>query len=137
VTVATLAGCSHPVDVDATTPDAGTTAACQELLDAVPDTVMDQPRRDVSPHDALAAAWGDPAVVLRCGVDKPAAMTPDAQLVEVDGVTWLPEPLSAGYLFTTYGRTAYVEVSVPDDYAPEGRALVDLAAAVTRTVPES
>ena len=32
------------------------------------------------------------------------------------------------HLFTTIGRTAYVEVGVPTHYTPEANALVDLAA---------
>ena len=41
-------------------------------------------RRDTSPTDPAVAAWGDPAVVARCGV---AALGPtDTECVEVDGV---------------------------------------------------
>ena len=56
--------------------------------------------------------------MLRCGVGVPAALTPTAELVTVDGVDWLPEPLTAGYLFSTVGRVVVVEVAVPDTYAP-------------------
>ena len=132
-----LSGCSQAVSVDPPSPAATAEAACRSLLDALPDTVDGQPRRDVRPDGSLAAAWGDPAIVLRCGVERPAALTPTAQLVEVDGVSWFPEPLSAGYVFTSYGRQAFVEVTVPDVYAPEGDALVGLASAVSSTVPKT
>lgn len=132
-----LVGCSGPVEVAATAPGTEATATCSRLLDALPDTVDDQSRRAVTPEDALAAAWGDPAIVLRCGVDRPDAMTPDAQLFEVDGLGWLPEQLTGGYVFTTSGRTVYVEVTVPDDYAPEVNAVVDLGGVVAATVPET
>ena len=38
--------------------------------------------------------------------------------------------IEGGYLFTTIGRPAYVQVGVPTEYAPEANALVDLAVAV-------
>ncbi len=72
--------------------------------------------------------------MLRCGVATPAALTPTSQLLTVDGVDWLPEELSAGYLFTTVGRSLNVEVSVPGAYSPESDALVDLSTAVAATV---
>ena len=34
----------------------------------------------------MAAAWGDPAVVLRCGVPKPDALKRTSACFEVDGV---------------------------------------------------
>ena len=57
------------------------------------------------------------------------------KLITVNGVDWFPQELTAGYRFTTTGRVANVELSVPDDYAPEAEALVDLAQAVSDTVP--
>jgi Protein of unknown function (DUF3515) len=129
------AGCSRAVDVDPPSPGPATEARCSRLLDDLPDTVDGQQRRDVSPSDALAAAWGDPAIVLRCGVGRPAALTPQAQLFEVNGVAWFPEQLTGGYVFTTYDRTAYVEVTVPDAYAPEVDAVVDLTSAVKANDP--
>lgn len=130
-----LTGCSGAVDVEPPSVTGSVLTACQELLAALPDTLADQSRRDVTPSDALAAAWGDPAIVLRCGVAAPGGLTPDAQLVEVDGVAWLPQELSAGYRFTTADRAVFVEVDVPDDYAPEGNVLVDLADLVQAALP--
>jgi hypothetical protein len=78
----------------------------------------------------LTRAWGDPPIVVRCGVSVPSALRPDSQLVTVNGVDWLPEQTDAGYRFTTVGRLANVEVTVPATYAPEGDALVDLAGSI-------
>ncbi len=91
--------------------------------------------RDVDPDDGLTAAWGDPAVILRCGVPAPAEYRPDAQVFDVDGVEWLPVEGDGGYFFTTIDREVYVEVAVPDDYAPEATVLTDLAEAIQDTVP--
>ena len=108
---------------------------CRRLADQLPQTVDAAERRAVSPDSPYVAAWGEPPIVLRCGVAKPAALQPTSELVTVNGVDWLPEPQEDGYRFTTTGRKAYVEVWVPDDYAPEVNPLVDLAAPVAAAVP--
>jgi Protein of unknown function (DUF3515) len=132
-----LATCSAPVDVDPPDVDPAARAICGALADELPDVVLDLEREDTSPESDLTAAWGDPAIVLRCGVPAPEALEPTSSLVTVDGVDWFPEQLTAGYLFTTYGRSVFVEVSVPDDYAPEAGALTDLADALRATVPRT
>ena len=73
---------------------------------------------DITDNDLAdsAAAWGEPAIVARCGLAPPA---PTADLcIHVDGVDWISHRLSDGYAFTTYGRTPALEVLVPDRYAP-------------------
>jgi Protein of unknown function (DUF3515) len=132
-----ISSCSSPVDVSP--PEPGPTARdlCGALAEQLPDVVVDQEARDTAPDSDLTAAWGDPAIVLRCGVPEPEALQPTSELVTVDGVDWFPEQLTAGYLFTTYGRAVFVEVSVPDDYAPEAGALTDLADAVQAEVPRN
>jgi hypothetical protein len=110
-------------------------AACKKLSGALPGTVVGQERRETEPPHVRTAAWGDPAVTLRCGVPQPEALVPTAQLVTVNGVDWLPEELTRGWRFTTTGRVAFVEVDVPEAYRPEVDALVDLADAVSAAVP--
>ena len=73
---------------------------------------------------------------MRCGVPRPTTLDATSQLVTVDGVDWFAEELTAGYLFTTTGRVAYVEVSVPDDYAPEIGPVTELSPAVADAVPK-
>ncbi len=93
-------------------------------------------RRDVTPDDPLVAAWGHPAIVLRCGVGEPPIdVSGQNGDVGVDGVDWRPIPDAGGYTFTTVGRVAFVEVRVPKAYAPEVNPLVDLAPAIARWVP--
>ena len=110
-------------------------AACDAWADALPSTLVDQVVRETHPDSPLVAAYGDPPIVLRCGVARPEALEPTSQLVSVNGVDWFPEPLSNGYLFTTVGRVADVEVAVPADYAPEAGPLVELSDVVTSTLP--
>jgi hypothetical protein len=133
--VLTVSSCSAPVDVPPPEPAPSARDVCGALADQLPDVVVGQEARDTEPDSDLTAAWGDPAIVLRCGVPEPEALEPTSELVTVDGVDWFPEQLTAGYLFTTYGRVVFVEVSVPDDYAPEAGALTDLADAVQAAVP--
>jgi hypothetical protein len=123
------------VDVPAPVPPAEVAAACAALPAALPEQVESQSRRPTSPASSLTAAWGDPAIVLRCGVPRPAALEPTSEVVEVNGVEWFGEPTADGYVFTTTGRVANVEVRVPNAYAPEVNPLTDLAAAVTENIP--
>lgn len=96
---------------------------------------MNLVRRSVEPNPDLTAAWGNPPVTLRCGVPEPKTLTPTSKLIAVDNVDWLPEKRSNGYVFTTIGRVANVEVSVPQDYEPETQALIELSGAVKSADP--
>ncbi len=73
------------------------------------------PPRKTDTDSSFVAAWGNPAVVLRCGVARPAVFgTPDAaQLVDVDSVLWQPDPQKTQTVYTAVDRSVYVEVSVP------------------------
>ncbi len=100
----------------------------------LPTRVLDAKRRRAQPGQ-FSAAWGEPPITLRCGVEKPPGLTSAGACYEVNGVGWFAEAASGGYLFTTIGRTTYIEVGVPSHYAPEANALVDLAAVVSKHDP--
>ncbi|WP_051571275.1 DUF3515 family protein [Cryptosporangium arvum] len=72
--------------------DAKTETVCRALLANLPVTVDEHDSRPVEPASASerAAAWGDPAIVLRCGVG-PAATTAGStgQVVDFNGLSWL------------------------------------------------
>jgi hypothetical protein len=131
-----LAGCGfgavnvEPYDV---TPESG--PACARLLDDLPEVVADAVVRDVEPAELPAAAWGQPAIVLRCGVGLPPEYQPDAILSEIDGVAWLPVDGVGGLFFATVDRDPVVEVAVPDAYSPAD-VLGDLAPAISAHLPE-
>jgi hypothetical protein len=125
--VVACGGDAGPVEVDPPQLTNATAEQCESLVRALPDAVADQERREVSPIDAAAAAWGDPPIVLRCGVPEPEALQPDSRCFVVDDVGWFAEEQQDGVVFTTIGRSTNVEVTVPDDYAPEGDALPDMA----------
>jgi len=114
---------------------------CGALVDALPDAVADELRRPVEPATASAAAWGDPPVVLRCGVETPAGFDRFATCQETNGVGWFVpdaaiEDQDSDVVMTTIGRTVNVEVVVPGSRRPPAAAMVDLAGAIKRTVPE-
>ncbi|SES15175.1 Protein of unknown function [Streptomyces sp. yr375] len=137
-----VAGCSSADGETAAavpSPSATVTGLCRNLDKALPSTVDDLGRRDPSPESALTSGWGNPAIILRCGVERPEKMLdPQADGVEVNGVGWLLEKRDGGsFRFTTTLRRAYVEVTIPKDRTENGMApLVDLAPAIKKAIPE-
>ncbi len=107
--------------------------ACPGLLDALPSRVADQTDRPVT-GSTYAAAWGDPAIVLRCGVGTPKGFDRFARCQHANGVDWfVPESeigdQGATAVMTTIGRSPAIEVRLPARYRPAGAAaaMVDLA----------
>ena len=132
-----LSGCSRGVPVAPPEPQPSGSAyfACANLKADLPEQVLGNNTTATTPWSSLTTAWGDPAIVLRCGVPAPAALTPTSQLITIDGVAWFPEQLERGYLFTTYGLSLNVEVSVPSAYAPEADALTEISRSIAESIP--
>ena len=112
-------------------PPESAATSCGSL--ALPDTVAGAARRPTSGGDGTAA-WGEPPITLRCGVARPAALTATSQLLDVDGVGWLPIEASGGAAFIAVDwpsetAPAYIEVVVPEAYAP-GEVLADVSTAL-------
>ncbi len=118
-----LAGCSS-AQVPAADPPASDQGACRTLIQALPLSIDGA---ENTGRSEFAAAWGDPQIVLRCGVATPAAYQPASEMIVVNEVAWLPVEQDKGYIFTAVGRTPQVEVFVPDTHSPEVNPLVDLA----------
>ncbi|MBA2768200.1 MAG: DUF3515 domain-containing protein [Sporichthyaceae bacterium] len=131
-----LGACFSAPSVAVSVPPSAGPAACPRLHDALPDDLNGHDRRETVPPSRRTAAWGDPPLRLRCGVERPAGLTPTAEVLVVNGVDWFLTERSSAYEFTTVGRRAYVELSVPRS-TPRAQAtapLVDLAAAIRSTV---
>lgn len=60
---------------------------CATLLAALPDQLSFGVAREVTGR-ADATAWGEPPVVLVCGVAPPSDLQPTSQLSQVNGVAW-------------------------------------------------
>ncbi len=144
VLLVALSACSDAVPIDdPVDPSTSQAEACESLVDALPDTLADESRREVSPQGALGAAWGDPAYVVTCGAAEPADYDPFAQCQEVNGVGWFVpmEQFETDHqrddvTLTTIGRSPRVSLTVPGAYRPDGvaAALADLAGPIKRTL---
>ena len=133
-------GCSDTVSLDAPALSGADARACAELVEALPEQVADQSRREVDAGAGYGAAWGDPAIELRCGVPVPEGFDDVAACQTVNGVDWyVPESQQTGrpedIIMTAVGRATYVEVRLPERYWPPPTAMVDLGTAVKRTIP--
>jgi hypothetical protein len=131
----------------AASPVNGATAGdCAKVLTALPARLADLNQRRVISLSPYVVAWGDPAVVLRCGVSRPAVLTPGSSelLFPIRGATgtviWAPVNLPTQNIFTTVDRSVYIEVTVPTSYrqpplAPLSDAIATVLPAVCR-VPQ-
>ena len=109
---------TDPLPVSSVDAPGATTAACTSLMAALPDPLGALPRRQLVQGDdpllAGVAAWGEPAVVLRCGVPTPEELTCSSPVQVVDGVAWLPIPGSGGTTYLAVDRPVRVALTVPD-----------------------
>jgi hypothetical protein len=130
-----VAACGkEPVSIPTVPMSAVDQARCQRVVNALPDKVADQGRRKTQPAEALAGAWGDPAIVAQCGVAVPSDFTSGAACQEADGVGWfIPDDQvndqSTDVTMTSSGYRPVVQVTVPASYRPNGLAadMVELA----------
>ena len=58
------------------------------------------------------AAWGEPAVTWRCGLD-PLGPTSDA-CYSLAGVDWVARQVDGASTFTAFGRSPTVQIRIPD-----------------------
>ena len=121
VSAIALSACSRPVAVQAP----GTSAACESFLSAAPIRLLGELQRETTPKEAAAIVWGDPPIVLVCGIDHDAP--PDAQVITIEDVDWVAEETDAGTVFTTLSLTPTIQMRVPVDYRPEIDAVVEIA----------
>jgi hypothetical protein len=88
---------------------------CATLVAALPRELAGRPARPVSGAARQAAAWGDPAIVLRCGVAE-APVSPTAQLLIIEGVSWTTTETDAAVRWTSTSLPVPVEILVPNAY---------------------
>jgi hypothetical protein len=114
-------------------PDASgaTRAVCARLVDHLPTHLQGHRSRVVEPTNPLTHAWGDPAIVLRCGVPLPNGYSrTSVNSAEVDGVLWFQQMGKDTVRWTAVRHQANVELTVPTSYAAQGGFLVDIGAAI-------
>ncbi|HWJ08331.1 MAG TPA: DUF3515 domain-containing protein [Nocardioides sp.] len=127
LTALVLAACGGPVDVDVPEMSAAERAACDRFTAALPATLAEQERDEVEPSDAPAAAYGDPAIVVRCGVPAPDGFDLTSSCEQANGVGYfIPneqyDDQGLDLTITAAGYRPRVEVVVPAEYRPNGGA---------------
>jgi hypothetical protein len=85
---------------------------------------------------SAAAAWGEPAITVRCGLDEPPPSTD--RCLSVADVDWVIDDANDPIVFVSYGRSPAVELRVPTSYGRDSAAaaLVDVAA-VAKAMPQT
>ncbi len=124
---AVLTGCSSDGPEVKPAPGAAE-PACAQLGTRLPGQVLSRDRTPLAVTGA--ATWGDPAIVLRCGVTPPGPTGDPCN--SVNDVDWVFTENKHEYRFVTFGRNPAVEVVIPSsvDRTQAQGALVDLATAV-------
>ena len=98
----------------------------------IPDGTQDGGISDI--QAGAVAAWGDPPVVLRCGIPTPAELTCSAPVQVVDGVTWLPVSGQGATTFLVVDRSVRVALTVPDSVTSTG-PWQELSKTIARALP--
>ena len=118
-------------DPPAVSPEAA--SACATLVAALPDEIDPGVRRRPVEGDASrTAAWGDPAVVLQCGVQEPDRPEEPAS---VNGVLWSVRDIGPGFRWTTEELAVPVAVEIPDAYESGAELVNPLAEPLLATLP--
>jgi hypothetical protein len=103
-----------PVEVPPVTPEAD--ASCPALMGQLPLELAGEQSRPVDSDSPYAYAWGEPPVVLVCGVERPATLEPTSPLIQVNGVNWLVDTSNPdSIVWTAVDRPVYVQVTVSAD----------------------
>lgn len=122
-----------PVQVPPVTPEAD--ANCPALMGALPLELAGEQSRPVQSDSPYAYAWGEPPVVLVCGVERPAALEPTSPLITVNGVDWLVDTSDPdSIVWTAVDRPVYVQVTVSAD--TDSAPVTALGPVVTGTLPD-
>lgn len=93
--------------------------SCGVLMEALPSDLSGLPRRTLADAQQGVAAWGDPAVVLRCGVQTPAELTCSSALQQfsgpgqAEGVAWLRLSDSSASTYIATDRAVRIALTLP------------------------
>ena len=115
-------------------PSAEAGSACPALVDSLPGELVGETDRRVRSTSPYVRAWGNPAVVLVCGVDRPARFAVGAALIQIDGVQWFVDTSDPKtVVWTAVDRPVYVQVRVPA--STDSAAVTELTAHITKALP--
>ena len=135
------AGALPPVTATAPPQATAQAASCAKVLAELPVQLgkLDPRVVHTTPDTPYVVAWGSPAVVLSCGVDKPKSLKPGSSAeFQSGGVATGPyydvTAGSGGNLWTTVDRAAYISILVPANYQGAD-VLPPLSQAIARALP--
>jgi hypothetical protein len=125
-----------PVPVPPVTEEAQ--ASCPAVMAALPLELTGELSRPVDSDSLFAYAWGEPPIVLVCGVDRPAGFDRGASLIQIEGVQWYVDTTDPdATVWTAVDRPVYVRISLPAsvDSAPVTSLSPEIAAALPYREP--
>jgi hypothetical protein len=126
-----------PVEVPPVTPEAD--ASCPALMSTLPLELTGEESRRVRSDSPYAYAWGDPPIVLICGVDRPAGYVVGVSAIQINGVQWYVDTSDPDTtVWTTVDRPVYVQISLPSsvDSAPVTALTPQIAQALPYRDPQ-
>ena len=138
-----LAACSGddgkgPVSVTVPPAPAPVERSCSRLAAQLPASLGEGlDRRATDPQSPLVAAWGNPAVILRCGVTIDEDYSPGDQLIHANSeiIGWWQKKSGKTVLWQTPNNTVHVELRVPTSYDGHGGLLAQLSPLVEAMGP--
>jgi len=102
-------------------------AACRTLVGDLPDRLAGHARVETTGDTRYGAAWGDPAIVLTCGVGRPAGFNDTSSCVTMNRTGWfVPDSVllssdeTRDVTTTELNYRPRVRLFVPGGYRPEG-----------------
>ena len=140
-TPGTGAAAAPPLTIAPLPPNPAADADCVKVIGKLPVELAGLSPRRVFSSSAAIVAWGDPPVVLKCGVGRPAGLTAGSGDFVVDSgtgagrtVEWFPVKTATATTFTSIDRAVYVELTVPASRQPSD-VLPPISAAVAAALP--
>src|SRR5438093_7606097 len=115
--------------------------ACTRVLEQLPVQLGKLSQRVVHPHPdtPFVVAWGEPPVVLACGVDRPKTLRPGSSeqafnAGDLAGPYYFVSRSGDANVYTIIDRGPYIAITVPGAY-PAGDLLPTLVGAVGKALP--
>jgi hypothetical protein len=122
-----------PVDVAAPPGSPAADKRCPGVISALPVTLNGSHSRPAHSTSAYVAAWGDPPMVLRCGVPRPPKFVRTSMVISIEGVQWFTEQEHDTVVWTVVDRPVYIEVTVPTTYG--STPIADLSEDLAKALP--
>lgn len=113
-------GTTAPVSVAARTLAPRDMTVCRALLAKLPETVRGERQRPVTTGAEQNAAYGEPPLLVRCGVQAVTLPATSTEAVyPLSRVCWVPD--RTGRVWTTLDREVPVSVTVPETLSEPGQ----------------